>query len=63
MDKHLTSNQQTSQLMYGFEESENIRRLEPTNHMEERGFFVRIILTDILGYADHEKFNYEMGSR
>ena len=39
MYKLLTSTQQTSQLMYGFEESENTRRLELTNHKTEKGTF------------------------
>ena len=59
MYKLLTSNQQTSQLMYGFEESENIRRLELTNHKTEKGtFFVRIKLKDLFGFADQEKITY-----
>ena len=43
MYKLLTSQQQTSQLMYGFEKSVTIRRRELTNHKTEKGtFFVRI---------------------
>ena len=42
MYKLLTSSQQTSQLMYGFEESTVIRRQELTNIKTEKGtFFVR----------------------
>ena len=42
MYKFLTRNQQTSQLMYGFEESIAIRRRGLTNHKTEKGtFFVR----------------------
>ena len=40
MYKLLTSNQQTSQLIYGFEDSENTRRLELTNHKTEKGTFL-----------------------
>ena len=41
--KLLTSHQQTSQLMYGLEESENTRQLQLTNQKTENGtFFVRI---------------------
>ena len=39
MYKLLTSQQQTSQLMYGFEESVTIRRQELTNHKTEKGTF------------------------
>ena len=38
--KLLTSNQQTSQLMYGFEESIAIRRQELTNNKPEKGTFL-----------------------
>ena len=56
MHKLLTSNQQTSQLMYGFEESQATRRQELTNNETEKGtFFVRIKLKDLLGFADQEK--------
>ena len=62
MYKLLTSNKQTSQLMYGFEESENTRRLELTNHKTEKGtFFVRIKLKDLFGFADQEKITYGLG--
>ena len=54
MYKLLTSTQQTSQLMYGFEESKATRRLELTNHKTSKGtFFVKIKLTDV--FADQEK--------
>ena len=56
MYKLLTSTQQTSQLMYGFEESGTIRRQELTNNKKEKGtFFVRIKLKDLFGFADQEK--------
>ena len=59
MYKLLTSNQQTSQLLYGFEESQATRRQELTNNKTEKGtFFVRIKLTDIFGFADQEKITY-----
>ena len=62
MYKLLTSTQQTSQLMYGFEESENTRRLELTNHKTEKGtFFVRTKLKDLVGFADQEKIPYGLG--
>ena len=56
MKKLLTSNQQTSQLMYGFEESIAIRRQELTTNKIEKGtFFVKIKLTDVSGFANQEK--------
>ena len=59
MIKLLTSTQQTSQLMYGFEESSTIRRQELTNNKTEKGtFFVRIKLKDLFGFADQEKITY-----
>ena len=62
MYKLLTSNQQTSQLMYGFEESENTKQLELTNHKTEKGtFFVRIKLKDLFEFADQEKITYGLG--
>ena len=62
MHKLLTSNQQTSQLMYGFEESQATRRQELTNNKTEKGtFFVRIRLSDIFGFADQEKITYGLG--
>ena len=62
MYKLLTSNQQTSQLMYGFEESQAIRRQELTNNKTEKGtFFVRIKLKDLFGFADQEKISYGLG--
>ena len=62
MYKHLTSQQQTSQLMYGFEESVTVRRQELTNHKTEKGtFFVRIKLKDLFGFADQEKITYGLG--
>ena len=62
MYKLLTSSQQTSQLMYGFEESTTIRRQELTNNKSEKGtFFVRRKLKDLFGFADQEKINYGFG--
>ena len=62
MYKLFTSNQQTSQLMYGFEESQATRRQELTNNKTEKGlFFVGIKLTDIFGFADQEKNNLWIG--
>ena len=62
MHKLLTSNQQTSQLMYGFEESQATRRLELTTNKTEKGtFFVRIKLRDLFGFADQEKITYGLG--
>ena len=62
MYKLLTSSQQTSQLMYGFEESTTIRRQELTNNKTEKGtFFVRIKLKDLFGFADQAKISYGLG--
>ena len=62
MYKLLTSNQQTSQLTYGFEESQVTGRQELTNNKTEKGtFFVRIRLSDIFGFADQEKITYGLG--
>ena len=62
MYKLLTSTQQTSQLMYGFEESQATRRLELTTNKTEKGFFfVRIKLKDLFGFADQEKLIYGLG--
>ena len=62
MHKLLTSNQQTSQLMYGFEESQATRRQELITNKTEKGtFFVRIRLSDIFGFADQEKITYGLG--
>ena len=59
MYKLLTSTQQISQLMYGFEESVAIRRQELTNNKTEKvTFFVRIKLRDLFGFADQEKITY-----
>ena len=61
MYKLLTGSQQTSQLIYGFEESTAIRRQELTNNKTEKGtFFVRIKLKDLFGFADQEKITYGM---
>ena len=62
MYKLLTSNQQTSQLMYGFEESQATRRQELTNNKTEKGtFFVRIKQKDLFGFADQEKKTFGLG--
>ena len=62
MIKLLTSTSQTSQLLYGFEESTTIRRQELTNNKNEKGtFFVRIKLKDLFGFADQEKITYGLG--
>ena len=62
MYKRLTSTSQTSQLLYGFEESTTIRRQELTNNNNEKGtFFVRIKLKDLCGFADQEKITYGLG--
>ena len=62
MIKLLTSTSQTSQLLYGFEESTTIRRQELTNNKNEKGtFFVRIKLKDLFGFADQEKTTYGLG--
>ena len=59
MYKLLTSTQQTSQIMYGFEESIAMRRQELTTNKTEKGtFFVRIKSTDIFGFADQEKITF-----
>ena len=58
----LTSNQQTSVLMYEFEESEATRRLELATNETLRGtFFVRIKLKDVFGFADQEQNTYGLG--
>ena len=55
----LTSQQQTSQLMYWFEESVTIRRQELTTHKTEKGnFLVRIKLKHLFGFTDQEKLPY-----
>ena len=57
-----TNTQQTSQLIYGFEESVTVRRQELTNHKTVKGtFFVRIKLTDLFEFADQEKITYGLG--
>ena len=60
--KLLTSTSQTSQLLYGFEESTVVRRQELTNNKTEKGsFFVRIKLKDMFGFADQEKTTFGLG--
>ena len=62
MIKLLTSTSQTSQLLYGFEESTTIRRQELTNNKNEKEtFFLRIKLKDLFGFADQEKITYGLG--
>ena len=62
LNKLLTSQQQTSELMYGFEESQATRRLELTTNKTEKGtFFVNIKLIDLFGFADQEKVTYGLG--
>ena len=62
MYKLLTSTQQTSQLLYGFEESQATRRQELTTNKTEKGtFFVRVKLKDLFGFADQEKIFYGLG--
>ena len=62
MYKLLTSKQQTSQLIYGLEDSVTIRRQELTNHKTEKGtFFVRTKLKNLFGFADQEKITYGLG--
>ena len=62
MIKLLTSGSQTSQLLYGFEESTTIRRQELTSNKNEKGtFFVRRKLKDLFGFADQEKITYGLG--
>ena len=54
--KLLTSSYQSSQLMYGFEESTAIRRQELSNKKTKEGtFFVIIKLKHLFGFADQEK--------
>ena len=62
MHKFFPSQQQTSELMCGFDESVTIRRQEPTNNRTEKGtFFVNIKLTEFFGFADQEKVTYGLG--
>ena len=62
MHTRLTSQQQTSELMYGFEESESTRRQKLTNNKTEQGtLFVAVRLIDLFGFADQEKVTYGMG--
>ena len=58
-NKHLTSQQQTSEMVYGFEESAATRRLDLTNHKtSKRTFFVK---KGIFGFVDHEKITCGLG--
>ena len=56
MHKTLTTNHQTGELLYGFEESDISRRQELTNNVVEKGtIFLRIKFRDLFGFADQEK--------
>ena len=61
MNKLLTSQQQTSELMYDFEESQATRLELTTNKTEKEIFFVNIKLIDLFGFADQEKVTYGLG--
>ena len=62
MHKHLTSQQQTTELMYGFEESVSIRKQELTYNKTEKGtFLVNIKLIYLFAFADQEKVTYGLG--
>ena len=62
INKLSTSGQHTSELMYGFEESQPTRRLELTTHKTEKGtIFVKIKLTDLFGFAGQEKVTFGLG--
>ena len=62
LHKLLTSQQQTSELMNGFEESIIIRKQELTNNRTPKGtFFVNIKLIDLFGFVDQEKVTYGLG--
>ena len=62
LHKLFTSKQQTSELLFGFEESVAIRRLELTNSKTEKGtFFVKNRPTDLFGFSDQEKRNILLG--
>ena len=59
MHKLSTSQQQTSELMYGFEESQATRKQERANNKTEKlTFFVKTRLTDMFGFADQEKVQH-----
>ena len=62
MHKLSTSQQQTSELMYGFQESQATRRLELFTKKTEKGtFFVNNKPTDLFEFADQEKVTYGLG--
>ena len=62
MYKLLPSTQQTSQIRYGFEDSQaTIRQRLTTNKTEKGTFSVRMKLTDIFGFVDQEKITYGFG--
>ena len=62
MYKLLTSSKGTSELVYGFEDNQTVRRQELTNRKTEKGtYFVRIRLTDIFGFATQHKVTYGLG--
>ena len=62
LNKLLTSSQQTSELMYGFEESQATRRLElTTNKTEKETISANIKLTYLFEFAVQEKVTYGLG--
>ena len=62
LNELLTSGQQTSELLYVFEESQATRRIErTTNKTEKETFLVNIKLIDSFGFADQEKVTYGLG--
>ena len=61
MHKLLSSQQQTSDLMYGFEESVSIRQELTKNKTEKGTFFVKTRLTKLFRFADLEKVTYGLG--
>ena len=62
MNKLLTSAQYTSELLYGFVESQASRRLELTIKKSEKGtVFAKIKLIDLFGFAGQEKVTYGLG--
>ena len=63
MYKLLTSNQQTSQLLHGFEESIAMRRQELTNHkLKKEPKTVRIKLKSLFVFAHQEKTTYGLAT-
>ena len=59
----LPSQQQTSELMYWFEESVTMKRQELTNNKTEEGsFFVNIMLIDFFWFVYQEKVTYGLSN-